>query len=138
MATALCLAVHGCADPTGGAVELSWALRSTEGQPVSDCADGRITRIRLTWDDGITPGFQSFRCDANHGVTSFDVPTGAVALAIAPECLDGALADAGSYLAPPPIVRQVGLGQAVTLDALQLIVRVAPSECTQQPCVCVR
>jgi len=115
-------------------VELSWALRSTLDRDISDCADGQIDRIRLWWDSGTTMRYQSFPCRDNHGVTSFDLPTGAVALSVSPECDDGRSADPGSFTAPPPIVRDVAVGETVTLDAVLLVVRV--DGCATRPCVC--
>lgn len=133
-ATVVCLGVHGCTQPTGGAVELSWALRSRLDRDIADCAGERIGRIRLWWDTGTTRRWQAFACDDNHGVTAFDLPTGSVALSITPECTDGTNADPDTYTAPPEIVRDVATGQAVTLDALLLIVDV--DDCASRPCIC--
>lgn len=134
-ATVLCLGVHGCTQPTGGAVELSWALRSTLDRDISDCADGRIGRIRLWWETDSDRRWVAFPCEDNHGVTSFDLPTGEVALSITPECRTGLDAAASTYAAPPPLVRDVAIGQAVTLDALLLVVQI--DDCGQQPCICL-
>lgn len=135
LATVVCLGVHGCTQPTGGAVELSWALRSTLDRDISDCADERIGRIRLWWDTGRDTRWVAFPCEDNHGVTAFDLPTGSVALSISPECLDGKAANPATFTAPPPIVRDVAIGQAVTLDALLLVVQV--DDCGQQDCICL-
>ncbi len=134
LATVLCLGVHGCTQPTGGAVELSWALRSTLDRDISDCAGGRIGRIRLWWDDGRNTRWVAFPCEDNHGVTAFDLPTGSVGLSISPECLSGLNANPVTYTAPPPIVRTVATGEAVTLDALLLVVQV--DDCANRPCIC--
>jgi hypothetical protein len=138
LATVLCLGVHGCTEATGGAVELSWALRSTLDEDIDDCAAERINRIRLWWDAGTSKRYTTFPCRDNHGVTAFDLPTGNVALSVTPECDDGFSADPASFVAPPPIVRQVTTGQAVTLDAVLLVVRVddCPPERPDRPCVC--
>lgn len=135
LATVLCLGVHGCTEATGGAVELSWALRSTRDEDIDDCVDGRIGRIRLWWDSESSTRWTAFPCRDNHGVTAFDLPTGDIALFVQPECEDGSAATTGSYVAPPPIVRRVSTGEAVTLDALLLVLRV--DDCTpERPCVC--
>jgi hypothetical protein len=97
LATVVCLGVHGCTQPTGGAVELSWALRSTLDRDISDCANERIGRIRLWWDTGRDTRWVAFPCEDNHGVTAFDLPTGSVALSISPECLDGKAANPASF-----------------------------------------
>jgi hypothetical protein len=134
-ATMLCLGVHGCTQPTGGAVELSWALRSTLDRDISDCAAGRIGRIRLWWetDTDRTLGRVSLRGQSRRdGVRPADRRGGAVDHAGMP---DGLNADPEHLPAPPPIVRDVAIGQAVTLDALLLVVQV--DDCTPQACICL-
>ena len=39
----LCLAVHGCTQADGGAVELSWALRSTQEAQAGDALRIRVS-----------------------------------------------------------------------------------------------
>lgn len=130
----LCLSVHGCTEATGGAVELSWALRSSRDRHIPDCADGRINRIRLWWDSGSSQRYTAFPCRDNHGVTAFDLPTGAVGLSVTPECDDGLSAAPGTFVAPPPIVRDVAIGETVTLDAVLLVLQV--DDCATRSCVC--
>jgi hypothetical protein len=114
---------------------LSWALRSTYDRDISDCAGGRIGQIQLRWDTGASTRRREFPCDDNHGVTAFDLPTGSVALSISPVCADGTPAETSTFVAPPPIVRDIAIGQAVTLDALLLVVQV--DDCGAHTCVCV-
>jgi hypothetical protein len=85
----MCLGVHGCTEATGGAVELSWALRTTRDVGISDCLENRIGRIRLWWESPESVRFESFPCQDNHGVTAFDLPLPEVALRVTPECRDG-------------------------------------------------
>lgn len=135
----LCLGVHGCTEATGGAVELSWALRSSLDRDIPDCADGRINKIRLWWDSGTSTRYTAFPCRDNHGVTAFDLPTGAVGLSVTPECDDGRSADPATFVAPPPIVRDVVIGETVTLDAVLLVLLVDDCGMRAQdarPCVC--
>jgi hypothetical protein len=132
----LCLAVHGCTEATGGAVELSWALRSTRDVGIDDCADDSIARIRLWWATDSTSRYTAFPCRDNHGVTAFDLPVGQVALHVAPECSDGNMADPADFVAPPPIVRDVAIGEAVTLDAVLLVLKI--DDCASVMCVCGR
>ncbi|MEZ4401068.1 MAG: hypothetical protein R3B06_13675 [Kofleriaceae bacterium] len=112
---------------------MSWALRSTQDQDISDCAGGRIDQIVLLSDTGNAQTTHAFPCADNHGVTAFDLPTGAVALSISPTCASGALPVPGTFEAPPPIVRNVAIGQAVTLDALLLVVE---ADCQNHVCIC--
>ncbi len=135
-ATVVCLGVHGCTEATGGAVELSWALRSTRDRGIDDCADGSIGRIRLWWATDDSRRYTAFRCEANHGVTAFDLPIGQVSLYVTPECTDGNTADPDHFVTPPPIVRQVAIGETVTLDALLLVVKL--DDCNSPTCICGR
>jgi hypothetical protein len=132
----LCLAVHGCTEATGGAVELSWALRSTRDIGIDDCMDASIGRIRLWWATETTSRFTAFPCRDNHGVTAFDLPVGQVALHVTPECVNGNTADPEHFETPPPIVREVHLGEAVTLDAVLLVIKL--DDCASAMCVCGR
>ncbi|MDX2088384.1 MAG: hypothetical protein SFX73_11065 [Kofleriaceae bacterium] len=139
----LALLLASCIDVDGGAVELSWKLRpSSSSLPDKfvDCDSrsrfpetGPVTRIRLDWEVGDRVGFESWRCDDNHGVTGFDLPEGPALLWVTPECLDGA-ADPRTYIAPAPEARRVILGDTVSLGAVEVVVNV--SYCGQQPCIC--
>jgi len=136
LASVLSLGVHGCTEATGGAVELSWALRTTRDVGISDCLDDRIGRIRLWWESPDSARFESFPCRDNHGVTAFDLPLPEVGLRVAPECRNGSEADPASYMAPPPIVRDVAVGETITLDAVLLVLRVDTEDCVTLPCAC--
>jgi hypothetical protein len=134
----LCLVVHGCTAAEGGAVELSWALRSTQDTGITDCAAGRIDEIQLWWQDENVLDFKGFPCDASHGTTAFELPTGPVTLWVQPACVvttgprclvnpapcecTASAADPVTYEAPPPLVRRVLVGETVTLDAVILVV----------------
>jgi hypothetical protein len=127
-ATLLSCGLHGCTDVTGGAVELSWHLETIDGDTISGCAwttadDQReaIESIRLTWtpvDASTPPGWRDFTCSHPHGVTSFDVPTGAVLLSVEPLCVGGTGVKAELFTAPPPIERDVRRGDVVELHAV--------------------
>ncbi len=144
LTTVMCLGVHGCIEATGGAVELSWALRTTRDVGISDCLDGRIGKIRLWWDTPDSLRYRSFPCRDNHGVTAFDLDvrdlpddqSEQVALRVTPECRDGSAADPASFITPPPIVRTVTEGETITLDAVLIVLRVDEEDCTTLPCVC--
>lgn len=120
--------------PQGGAVELSWALRDqTEG--FVGCGDTAIAYMRLSWSvtspDGIPVddagpelprlGSDFWPCNNNderHGVTGFEVPEGEAMFTVTPECAFNEPALASHFRAPPPIPRNVVLGEIVTLGAL--------------------
>jgi hypothetical protein len=115
---------------------LSWALRSTRDVEIKDCAKNNIEFIRLWWDTGTTPVYVKFPCKENHGVTAFDVPAGRVSLWVSPECHAGREPPAEMFVTPPPIVREMAVGEAVTLDAVLLVVKI--DDCAAQTCICGR
>lgn len=132
----VCGFVHGCGDaPSGGAVELSWALRDRTRGFVA-CTVANIRKIRLDWTVGELRGFDTWPCDNNgvrQGVTGFQVPVGDASLAISPECADGP-ASPDSYEAPAPIVRHIELGGIVTLGAVVLAIEL--EETPTHPRIC--
>ena len=134
----LCLGVHGCTQAEGGAVELSWALRATEDREITDCAGERIREIQLWWQTPEVTDVKGFPCDASHGTTAFELPTGPVTLSVVPACefVSGPrclanptpcecvarVADSATFEAPPPLVRRVVVGETVTLDAMVMVI----------------
>ena len=134
----LCLVVHGCTDASGGAVELSWALRSTQDTEITDCAGGRIDEIQLWWQGAGVVEHKGFACDARHGTTAFELPSGEVTLWVQPTCTvttgprcsvnptpcecTASVADPATYEAPPPLVRRVVVGDTITLDAVVMVI----------------
>lgn len=137
----VCLLVHGCANVDGGAVELSWRLRSASGAPADllDCTSTvegitfAIQSIRLDWEVASVSGFATFDCSLLHGVTGFDLPQGQALLAVKPICAN-AVTDTKSYIAPAPELRQVTVGNTISLGAVVIVLQVA--KCTLQPCIC--
>lgn len=143
----LCLAVHGCDTVTGGAVELSWKLRpasSSLDQKFVDCdfLPSPISKIQLHWivipndaNAADAQGQAAWNCQDNHGVTGFDLPEGTARLWVTPECEDGP-ASPDTYIAPAIVERTVGLGDTVSLGAVELVVSV--SYCgPMMPCICL-
>lgn len=149
----LCLAVHGCDDVRGGAVELSWKLRpasSSLADKFVECEPGDnekgrgpVTQIRLHWQvdahGALSGGSQAWRCEYNHGATGFDLPEGTAELWVTPECgppepapPEPALPE--TYIAPAIVRRNVIRGDTVSLGAVELVVAV--SYCGAQPCIC--
>src|SRR5215831_12614251 len=124
----LCLAVHGCATGTGGAVELSWKLRpasSASTDKFVDCQPdstddgwGPVTAIRLDWRVGDAAGSHDWTCSDNHGATGFDLPVGVADLLVTPECGDAEHrqpAAQDTYIAPATLQRRVTRGETVSL-----------------------
>jgi hypothetical protein len=132
-----------CVGIDGGASELTWSLRTFEGES-SDCAEARISKVRLCWnaiDSGVSgcrPGtLREFGCEEETGVTLFEIPPGSTRFSVEPICQDGQPATVGTYQVPSDIVRTVREGEVVTLDAL-LIVVTDPDTCSGENCTCVR
>ena len=123
-----------CVEVNGGAVELSWSVRTFDGVRVADsCDDNKrgvhLETIRLAWKavseggdgTGMEPdGLAEFPCEDRRGITEFTVPGGEHLLWIVPVCAGGAL-PAGNYQVPPPIVRDIREGTVTTLDALLVV-----------------
>jgi len=154
-ASLVCAVAYGCTTANGGAVDLSWKLRpqsgatddpnvpmflgclptgQTNGVPLA----GEVKYIELDWEVGSQAGHSDFPCSDEHGVTTFDLPTGTASLSIVPLCDLGWPALAGTYVAPAPELRAVTVGATITLGALELIVDVAPdvADCPTVPCIC--
>jgi hypothetical protein len=127
----------GCVEIDGGAIELSWTLRTFDGAAVPDsCMDesGRriVEDVRLCWAsvaEGESPPTAcpsdtraTFRCPSVHGVTGFEVAEGPTAIWIEPVCTSGEPAASGSFQVPAPIVRDVVDGKVVTLNSLLVVV----------------
>jgi hypothetical protein len=132
-----------CVGIDGGATELTWSLRTFEGES-SDCRETKIKKVRLCWnevantDTGCSSGkFREFDCKEETGVTLFEIEPGATRFRVEPICADGLVAASSTYQVPPEIVRTVKEGEVVTLDAL-LIVVTDPESCTGAECTCVR
>lgn len=141
------LLLSGCVDVQGGAVELSWSLRTYEGASLAPCSRADIDRVRICWDsleDGGRPAarcqpsqYRSFPCDEQSGVTRFEVPPGPASLFIEPVCLDGLPAPIGTYEVPPAIVRTIVDGEVATLSSLLMVVT-DNQTCTGPGCTCRR
>ena len=151
---AFCLTLSGCwisacIEIDGGAAEVSWSLRSQEGESVDSCRGALIHDVRLCWeavDEGSVLGSggpcrsqhrRSFPCEESSGITAFNLEPGQTAFWIEPICDDGAPADAGTYQVPPPIVRNVEDGQIVSLNSLLLVVVTQTGDgCPPTGCTC--
>jgi hypothetical protein len=141
---ALCLAVHGCADVNGGAVELSWKLRAASGSTSTflNCAitlapnntPAEVARIQLHWNVDGDEGVRSWPCDDDHGATRFELPEGQALLSVRPICNDGNAAAENTYKAPAPEQRAVIAGNTISLFGVELLLEV--SSCTVKPCIC--
>ncbi len=134
------LGTSACVEVEGGAVELSWSLRTPEGEPNS-CSASRIGKVRLCWAPAgdmvarVCEGSRTFGCIEERGFSRFEIEPGETAFWIEPLCADTSVVpEPASYEVPPPILRAVSAGQVVTLNALLIIATGA--DCNGAGCTC--
>ncbi len=132
------IGISACVEIGGGAAELSWSIRAPDGS-ASACnlrersgADRPdIVEVALCWETFV-PGQEVslacnrdrrevFECTRSRGATQFRIDSGTTALWVEPLCSDGQPLEPGLVEVPAPLVRDVGNGQVVTLDALLIV-----------------
>jgi hypothetical protein len=118
-----------CVDVNGGAVELSWSIRTENGDS-SSCGNANIARVELCGRDLSMPGDldagsascavrDSWACGDQHGTTAFDIKPGRYELSITPICPSPD--DVTMATVPAPIVRDISEGDVAQLNALLII-----------------
>jgi len=134
------LGSSACVDVNGGAVELSWSLRTPEGDPNS-CLGATIEKVRLCWSPAteqgvrVCEGSRTFACVDERGFSAFEIEPGPTAFWIEPLCEDTLIVpDPATYEVPPPLIRTVSEGQVVTLNALLIVA--TDSRCNSGFCTC--
>lgn len=139
------LLASSCIEVDGGAVEVSWILRTDDGFAIDgcDCADPKIDRVRFEVvaidADGVAQadacagrGDCVFSCGRGTGATDFDIPPGRYGITIVPLDADGQdLRTPGAsekrVRTPERILRDVVNGQVTQLDALAIVANDARS-----------
>jgi hypothetical protein len=132
----------GCVKIDGGAVEVSWVVRSSDGRAITDCScsDPAIAAVRLKLVgvggdiDGTTPcdgrAQCQFPCQRQTGATPFDIretqPGEMYEISVIAVGADGA--DLPQVTTPAPILRTVTRGQPTELEAF-LLETVCAKEC---------
>ena len=139
IAAALCVgAVASCTDVSGGAIDLSWTVRTTVGATVT-CETAQIQEIRLWWQ-GTAPGSvassQAWPCPDVHGVTGFSVAPGTTLLWVEPDCTPGMVAAAPTFETPAPVEREVVTDEVVSLNDVVIQVQIFDT-CGIGPDACV-
>ena len=129
------LLAGGCVKIDGGAVEISWVVRSTSGSAITDCscADPAIDKVRLQLV-GVGPSIHDnmpcappaqcdFPCQRQTGSTAFDIqPTQAgesYEISVVAVGADGIPVE--GVMTPAPILRTVVKGQPTEVEAFQLV-----------------
>lgn len=135
-------AAPACEDATGGAVDLSWTIRTTEATEI-DCDAAGVEWIRLSWQmseaAGGETGSRRWRCTQARAITQFEIPAGDALLSIEPMCATGT-ADPATFITPAPVQRTIEPGQAISLGSVIVSVRVAVdgqgTDCAEEACFC--
>jgi len=151
------LLAAGCVRVDGGAVEISWVVRSTDGRAITDCtcADPQIAYVRLNLVgvngdiDGAMPckgrTACEFPCQRQTGSTPFDIRQGNPGsdgqlpqYQISLSALDADRNEVGVQ-SPAPILRSVVQGQPTEVEAFLLVARCS-TDCdgTNSSGVCTR
>jgi hypothetical protein len=145
LAALSCLMAAGCVRIDGGAVEISWVVRSSDGRAITDCTCSvpQIARVRLDLlgvggdIDGTTPCAGrpecEFPCQRQTGSTPFEIKQGsagpdgrmpAYQISLTAVGADGTDLTSGVQ-APAPILREVVTGQPTEVEAFLLVAQCA-------------
>lgn len=130
-----------CVPVDGGAVELSWSVRSSLGTSaacvrtgtvidtigtVSLCARSCTVILDGACVGDVTCPIDTWPCERGKGTTRFEVTAGRKELWIQVGCLDGQAAD---VLVPEPIVRDIADGEVTQLNAVLITVPADKGAC---------
>ena len=131
-----------CVDIDGGAVEISWVIRSESGSAITDCgcASPSISTVRLDLTgvggavDMKKPCAANAQCDfpcaRQTGATAFNIPEthGDERYQVSITALGTDGSPLLQVMAPAPILREVVRGQPTEVASMQLVAECA-TEC---------
>ena len=148
----LCCLLAACVKIDGGAVEISWVIRSKSGSAITDCGCSSpsiaIVRLQLVGMggaiDGTTPCANQAQCDfpcpRQTGSTPFNIPetvgTEKYEVSVVAVGADGS--ELPEVLTPAPILREVVRGQPTELESMQLVANCATECQMNSSSVCAR
>jgi hypothetical protein len=152
-----------CVEINGGAVEISWVIRSRAGSAITDCgcADPAIAKVRLVLQGvdafgeplvdasgnplpGATPCDGQAQCDfvcsRQTGSTAFNIPEtrGTNRYAVSVQAIGEDGIPLLSVMAPAPILREVVRGQPTEVESMQLVADCAMACQMNSSGVCAR
>ncbi|HMF39362.1 MAG TPA: hypothetical protein VKQ32_01650 [Polyangia bacterium] len=129
-----------CVKIDGGAVEISWVIRTDQGKAITDCecADPAIATVRLVLQGvdaqsnpipSATPCAGQAQCDfpcaRQTGATGFDIPQlpggEQYAISVVPVGTDGVELSKMQVDRPASILREVIRGQPTEVGSMQLV-----------------
>ena len=141
-----------CVEINGGAVEVSWVIRSKAGSAITDCgcASPSIATVRLRLVRvggalaGDTPCANQAQCDfpcpRQTGSTPFNIPetvgTEKYEVSVVAVGADGQVLP--EVLTPAPILREVVRGQPTEVESMQLVANCATECLMNSSGVCAR
>jgi hypothetical protein len=145
--------LSACVEIDGGAVEISWVIRSRMGSAITDCgcADPSIAKVRLvlkgapgTALEGATPcagqAQCDFACSRQTGATRFDIQEThgdeRYEVSVVAVGTDGS--ELPQVMMPAPILREVVRGQPTEVESMQLVADCAPECQMNSSGVCAR
>jgi len=141
-----------CVEIDGGAVEISWVIRSETGSAITDCGCASpsiaTVRLKLTGVGGTIEDYQpcagnahcDFPCGRQTGSTPFNIKEThgdeRYQVSIAAVGTDGT--ELLQVMTPAPILREVARGQPTEVESMQLVALCA-TECQMNSSgVCAR
>jgi hypothetical protein len=141
-----------CVEIDGGAVEISWVIRSDTGSAITDCGCASpsiaTVRLRLTGVGGTIEDYQpcagnaqcDFPCARQTGSTAFNIKETRgderYQVSVAAVGTDGA--ELLQVMTPAPILREVVRGQPTEVESMQLVALCAPECLMNSSGVCTR
>jgi hypothetical protein len=133
----LCLVclLTACVEINGGAVEISWVVRSRAGSAITDCGCASppiaTVRLRLVGVGGDAAGRLpcednaqcDFPCSRQTGSTPFNIPEthGAERYEVSVKAVDANGTPLDTIMTPAPILREVVRGQPTEVESMQLV-----------------
>ena len=141
-----------CVEIDGGAVEISWVIRSDTGSAITDCGCASpsiaTVRLKLTGVGGTIEDYQpcagnahcDFPCGRQTGSTPFNIKEThgdeRYQVSIAAVGTDGT--ELLQVMTPAPILREVVRGQPAEVESMQLVALCAPECLMNSSGVCAR
>ncbi len=141
-----------CVEIDGGAVEISWVIRSDTGSAITDCGCASpsiaTVRLKLTGVGGAIEDYQpcagnaqcDFPCARQTGSTAFNIKETRgderYQVSVAAVGTDGT--ELLQVMTPAPILREVARGQPTEVESMQLVALCATECLMNSSGVCAR
>ena len=141
-----------CVEIDGGAVEISWVIRSDTGSAITDCGCASpsiaTVRLKLTGVGGTIEDYQpcagnaqcDFPCARQTGSTAFNIKEtrGDERYQVSVAAVGNDGTELLQVMTPAPILREVVRGQPAEVESMQLVALCAPECLMNSSGVCAR